>query len=250
MRIYRMLSLTPVLLTCLFAQTPVTGRFWMYGNLTAVVHPHWAVTVMPGLRCEFARDDNGNGEAREVYFYELLAGPTYSFKIKNIILKLPVWYYYMGYPTAGTDDYYYSHNIEFLPTVSYRFEPVTITSRTIFHNTLYASVYGDETEKSGYGLVLRQLIRFDVPVHRGIGVVIGEEPFFGIIEDCEAAPHALGFWEQGFRMNRVYIGAAFRITTGFSLSPQYVFETTYNTDGYLTGTNHYVFLTFACTLKP
>ncbi|MBN2621005.1 hypothetical protein JXB22_07940 [candidate division WOR-3 bacterium] len=248
MRNKLLLLLLLAIVSNLFAQAPVTGRFWTYGNLTTVVHSHWAYTIMPGIRYEFARDDNGN-DAKSVYFYELLTGPVYTFNIRNIAFKLPLWYYYMGFPVSGTEDYYYSHNIELLPTVSYRFDPVIITSRTIFHNTVYASVYDDDADKCGYGLVLRQLVRFDVPMRKGIGLVIGEEPFFGIIEDKEAVPHALGFWEKGFRMNRVYAGLAITVARSLSLSPQYVFETSYGTDGAVTGTNHYFFLTIAYTLK-
>jgi hypothetical protein len=243
----KLLLMLLVMASRLYAQAPVTGRFWTYGNLTMVVHPHWAVIVMPGLRYEFRRNDES--DAHGVYFYELLAGPVYTFKISNSAFKLPLWYYYMGFPVSSTEDYYYSHNIELLPTISYHFDPVTITSRTIFHNTVYASVYADDEDKAGYGLVLRQLVRFDIPIHKGMGVVVGEEPFFGIIEDKDALPHPLGFWEKGFRMNRVYAGLAITIARSLSVSPQYVFETTYGSDGAVSGTNHYFFLTIAYTLK-
>ena len=55
-------------------------------------------------------------------FYEFFTGPIYINKLSdNVTFKLPMWYYYMGFPnTAGQaavrdNNYYYSHNFEFVP---------------------------------------------------------------------------------------------------------------------------------------
>jgi len=245
-RIYRILSLTPLLL---LAQVPVSGRIWTYGNLTAIVHPHWAYTIMPGFRYEFARNGDQGSESKGLYFYEFLSGPVYSVRIHNMTIKIPIWYYYMGFPVQATGEHYFSHNIEFLPVVSYRFKPVIITSRTIFHNTVYASVYSQDNFKNGYGLVLRQLLRLDIPVSKAITITVGEEPFFGIIEDSEAPSHPLGYWEAGFRMNRVYAGLVYRPIPRISISPQHVYESVYDSQGDLSSTNHYLFLTISYTLR-
>jgi hypothetical protein len=232
-----------------FAQTPTSARIWMYGNLTTVMHPNIAYVIMPGFRYEFARDDEMGSEEKGLYFYELLTGPVFGVRLKNSSIKLPLWYYYMDFPVRSSDDHYFSHNIELLPIITLRCKPVVITSRTIFHNTLYASVYGEDTLNSGYGLVLRQLVRLDIPISKAVIATIGEEPFFGIIEDAQAPPHPLGFWERGFRMNRVYIGCIIRPFDRLSVSPQHVYETTYDSEGTLTARNHYFFLTISYTLQ-
>jgi hypothetical protein len=92
-------------------------------------------------------------------------------------------------------------------------------------------------------------MRLDVPVTRKITAIAGEEPFFGVIEDAEAPPHPLGFWEQGFRMNRIYAGFSVRPVKRLSISPQYVYETTYDSEGHVSATNHYFFLTIAYVLQ-
>ena len=232
-----------------FAQTPVAGRLWSYGNITGVINKNLVWVAMPGLRYEFSRHDSLASPTKDLYFIELLTGPTYSFHIKQASIKLPLWYYYMGFPIKAQDRYYYTHNIEFLPIVSYSFHTFTITSRTILHNTVYASVYDTNAQKSGYGLVIRQLIQVNVALSPHMRVTIGEEPFFGVIEDTEAMPHPLGYWQKGFRMNRVYAGFAIKLLSYLTISPYYVYETTYDSEGHLSGTNHYAFIVLSYVFK-
>ncbi len=223
-----------------------TGRFWTYLNVTSLHGPNWALVAMPGLRYEFARsDDPSTLSPKGIYFYEFFAGPVYTLTTGAFTLKLPIWYYYMGFPT--TDDYFYSHNIEFLPILNCRLGRLTLTSRTIFHNTIYASVYGSSELRNGYSMVVRQLLQLSYTVNTCMNLVIADEPFFGVIEDSEAPPSAIGFWPKGFRLNRVYLGFGYKITPQITLSPQYVLETAYD-GGSLTDTNHYFFVTFSYTL--
>ncbi|UCC12748.1 MAG: DUF2490 domain-containing protein, partial [candidate division WOR-3 bacterium] len=227
-----------VLYVLLYAQ-PTTARFWGYANMTAVLTNNWVFVVMPGLRYEFLRDDGMNSPAKKLYFTELLTGPVYTMRHQCITLKLPVWYYYMGFPVSTADDYFYSHNIEFLPIIEYRVNKLKVTSRTIFHNTVYASIYETPALRNGYGLVIRQLFRADYSVSNTVSIMAGEEPFFGVIEDSEAPPHVLGFWPAGFHMNRLYTGCTIQLNRSMTISPQYVFETTYGDDVELAGINHY-----------
>jgi hypothetical protein len=204
---------------------------------------------MPGFRYEFSRKVENNGAARKAYFYELLTGPVYIIKNDPWIFKFPVWYYYMGFPVVLQDDYYFSHNMEFLPTVEFHSSDFTLISRTIFHNTIYASIYEQEKDRKGYGLVVREMIKVSYRLSNNVNLLIAEEPFFGVIEDSEASIHPLGYWQNGFRMNRLYAGCNIRISNHLSLLPQYIFETNYDTDGHLDAVNHYLFLTVAYTLK-
>lgn len=65
----------------------------------------------------------------------------------------------------------------------------------------------------------------------------------------EASPNPIGYWQKGFRMNRIYAGCKFNFTPFLSFSPQYVFETNYDYDGYLSAVNHYAHVTLSYTVK-
>jgi hypothetical protein len=227
-------------LCMVFAQQPVTGRVWSYINCTGILTSRWAYVMMPGFRYEFARDDAQNSDTKKMYFYELLTGPVFITRANRLTIKIPFWYYYMGFPVAGTDNYYYSHNVELLPIIEYRSNRVLFTSRTIFHNTVYASVYETDEMRKGYGLVVRQLFKLEYFLNPGLSVVCAEEPFLGVIEDGQAPAHALGYWQRGFRMNRIYLGMGIKLNQALNISPQYVFETTYGESTELTGINHYL----------
>lgn len=238
-----------LLLTFSFAQYPTTARFWGYANCVGLISKNFTFVVMPGVRYEFKRSDEYDTPAKKMYLYELLTGPVYIIKSNAWIFKFPLWYYYMGFPVSGQDDYFYSHNLEFLPIIEYRFGDFTMCSRTIFHNTIYASVYETSSEKRGYGLVIREMLRFSYRLSENIEILVAAEPFFGVIEDSEAAAHPIGYWQNGFRMNRLYIGSNIRLTKFLSLSPQHIFETNYDTNGHLNGVNHYIFITLSYAVK-
>jgi hypothetical protein len=229
-----------------FADVPSAGRSWTYVNFTTLLSPHWAFVFMPGARFEFNRS---NGSTKDTYFYEWFGGPVYTFKTGAFTVKLPLWYYYMGYPVKSTDSYYFSHNIEFLPIVEYRHNNWTFVNRVIFHNTLYASVYGNEEQRNGYGLVIREMVQASYAVNKQLSVLLADEPFFGVIEDKEAPVSGPGYWAKGFRLNRVYAGVDYKVTPLFSVSPQYILETTYDTNGGITEIDHYLYLTLTYVFK-
>lgn len=229
------------------AASATTGRFWTYFNLAALVSNNWSFVAMPGVRYEFARTDDALLRPRkEFYFYELLIGPTYARTWGRFSMKLPFWYYYMGFPSK--DAYDFSHNIEFLPIFNFRAGKILLTSRTIFHNTVYASVYETPELRKGYSLVIRQYFEMAYGLNQRLSLQLADEPFFGVLEDSEAPPSAIGFWPTGFRLNRIYAGLKFQVTPYFSLAPLYVFETAYD-EGRVTDTNHYIFLSFNYLLK-
>lgn len=242
-----------VLILCMTLMLPnsgiasTTGRFWSYFNLTSLVSQKWALVTMPGLRYEFARSDDPNMlPAKGVYFYEFFVGPVFTTTSGAFTFKLPVWYYHMGFPSD--DSYFYSHNIEILPILSYCLDRTTLTSRTIFHNTIYASVYETPEIRNGYSLVVRQLLQIAYKIDERATIILADEPFFGAIKDAEAMPNPIGFWPSGFRLNRIYAGLQYSIGPRMTISPQYVFETAYD-EGAVTDVNHYLFVTFSYVLK-
>lgn len=238
-----------IILLCLPAigNAAATGRLWSYFNLTSLVSPNWAIIAMPGMRYEFARsDDPSMLPAKGVYFYELFVGPVFTKNHGAFTFKLPLWYYYMGFPSTGT--YSYSHNIEVLPILSYRFGKTTLTSRTIFHNTIYASVYDTSYQRTGYSLVVRQMLQIAHEIDERATLILADEPFFGVIADKQATPSPIGFWPKGFRLNRVYAGLQYRLTPRITVSPQYVLETVHD-EGTVTDVNQYLFVTISYVLK-
>jgi len=90
------------------------------------------------------------------------------------------------------------------------------------------------------------------------GVSLGDEPFFGLIEDSgtknlvnadgkKTGYHPYGYWRQGFRLNRIYLGVDYKVLPTLLVSPMYVFETNMNPlDSYdVTSNAHYLFVTFS-----
>jgi hypothetical protein len=224
---------------------PQTARMWVYGNATTLLSPHWAMVLMPGVRYELGRTE---GTTKGHYMTELFFGPTYIYRWGALSAKFSLWYYYMGYPVFAQDEYYQSQNIEFVPAIEYSRNRWTFTFRNIFHNTVYASVYAADSQRHGYGLVLRNLLQAKYQLAERWGLIIADEPFWGLVENGEAPAHPLGFWAQGFRMNRVYAGVEYR-SQEFSLIPQYIYETTFNDQHELTESGHYLFFTLQYLIK-
>jgi hypothetical protein len=239
------------------AESVKTARAWVYLSGTVVATPWLAFTAMPGVRYEVSRS---RGDAVNYYMNELFVGPSLIHKTGPVTLKLGTWYYYTGYPNsvstpAGAEpSYHYQHSFELIPTVDYKAGDFTFTSRTIFHNTFYASAYKTPTANHapGFGTVIRELVQAKYDVSKLIGLIAADEPFFGVIEDSDTKDmklNAIGFWKSGFRMNRVYLGVELRPVAGLSLLPEYVFETLNGEDGTVIVSSHYLFLTAAFTYK-
>jgi hypothetical protein len=245
------------------------ARLWFYGNYTAAFTPNWSFTVMPGVRFELARwGKDGLPEAKYNYMYELFAGPNYLRRFGDLTVKGSVWYYYTGYPlrkeaisaTATDDKYYASHHVEVIPSVDYKIGRFSIMDRVILHNTVYSdySAYTTSSQKNGYGLVLRELVQARFAINDRLGISVGDEPFFGLIEDsgtknlvdangAKIGYHPYGYWRQGLRLNRIYLGVDYKVLPTLLVSPMYVFETNMNPkDSYDVASNaHYLFVTFS-----
>jgi hypothetical protein len=232
---------------CHAKDTPTEGRTWWYASATGILGKHWGYTVMPGMRHEFS---DSAGDSGGVVMYELFTGPVFITKLGPVSFKLPLWYYYMGFPIKEKDDYFSSHNLELVPIFSYGRGNWEFLSRTIFHNKLYAdnSVFTTDSQRQGYSLLIRQMLRVGYKVAPKLTVHVADELFVGLVEDSETSDLAKGepFFEKGgFSMNRVYVGAGYGIGGGSSVIPQYILETHHDPDNgsELTKVRHYLFVT-------
>lgn len=229
------------------AETPHSGRLWLYLSGTAQLTPEWGLTLMPGIRYEFSR--TAGGPERQHYLDEVLVGPTWSRSFGDLSLRVALWYYFIGYPPAQGGGYPLTHNLELIPAVAYRWGDLTLSYRAIFHNTLYASIY-DRGERWGLGTVMRNLVQVRYQMTPSSAVLLGTEPWFGILENGGTPHHPAGYWKRGFRLNRINAGFDMKLARGFSLSPQYVLETAVDAQGKLAEIGHHIFLTAAYTWSP
>ncbi|MDD5066990.1 MAG: DUF2490 domain-containing protein [bacterium] len=237
--------------------TPTTGRTWEYLNATALLSPSLAFVVMAGHRYEFNRIDDPKVKFKETFLWELFVGPVYIMKCGDIKIKLPLWYYYMGFPTDGknrpnkTDTYYLSHNIDFLPTVEYKMDKLTLINRIILHNTIFANVYKTDKERSGFSMLIREMVAVNYALTPSLIAILGEEIFYGAVNDKETKPSGAGFNKIGLVNNRVYAGFNYVFSPALSLSPQYVYEAAFNPDldTKVIEKEHYIFITLNYTLK-
>ena len=234
------------------------GRVWIDQNFVLAFSPNWSLTTMPGARVEYARSREGKAGMQ---FIELFFGPNYTHKTGNWTFKGSLWYYYMGYPQRGrevpnkptTNDcsaapmgsspnctslYNFSHNLEIIPSVEYRWGRWSIYDRMIFHNTIYADVYSTPTatlsvsdQRLGWGTVLRELVQGRFAVNDRLGVSLMDEVFIGIKEDGDTSKIAdgkgylpTGYWKRGFRANRIYLGIDYKVAPNFILAPMYMVE--------------------------
>ncbi len=237
--------------------TTYTGRTWEYFNFTALLSPNWAFVVMPGHRYEYYRSNDQ--EEKGTFFYELFAGPVYIQKFNDFTLKLPLWYYYMGFPVETgkfEGKYFYSHNIEFLPIVEYTTGKLKLTNRVIFHNKVYAknALYETRSQREGFSMLIRELFRVTYSVSEKFFVTIADELFFGVIEDEQTSQLPTGepfYAKKGFNKNRLYAGFGYKFTPFVSFVPQYVYETNYDPDDdhKLTEIEHYAQFTLNYVLK-
>jgi hypothetical protein len=242
------------------ADTPTKqeGRVWIDQNFVLAFSPEWSLTTMPGARVEFARSREGKGGMQ---FLEFFFGPNYTYRTGNWTIKGSLWYYYMGYPQRGrtkdspaadncstkplddtkslycTSTYNFSHNLEIIPAAEYRWGRWSIYDRVIFHNTFYADVYSSANaatasvpdQRLGWGTVLRELLQGRFAVTDRLGVSLADELFLGIIEDGDTkhVPNGYtptGYWKQGLRYNRTYLGFDYKVTPNFTIAPMYMVE--------------------------
>lgn len=237
-----LLALALPLLAAPAAAAPQTGRAWVYGAYNLQFSPNWGFTAMPGIRFEYART---GAPTREHYLDELFLGPNFGTRFLDGALgfRLSLWYYFIGYPSATSSRYPVSHNVELIPTVDYRLGALNLSYRIIFHNTVYASVY-DSGKRGGFGTVMRNLVMAKYAIADNLTLAVGDEPWFGIIENGGTPYSSAGYWKQGFRLNRLYAGVDWK-AGALTVSPQYVLESTVDNSGKLAETGHYLFLTVA-----
>ena len=152
--------------------------------------------------------------------------------------------------TACAPTYNFSHNLEIIPAAEYRIGRWSIYDRVILHNTFYADVYStDRTadlglsisdQRWGWGTVLRELIQGRYALTERLGVLLADELFFGIIEDSDTRKlyslakdgtthvpsgyNAPGYWKDGLRYNRTYVGIDFKVTPVLTVAPMYMLE--------------------------
>jgi hypothetical protein len=240
------------------APTKQEGRVWLDTNMLLVLSPNWSLTVMPGARGEFARSREGKAG---LHFLELFFGPNYTYKTGNFTIKGSLWYYYMGYPQRGRDTespatvcsglidnqkggvycgslYNFSHNIEIIPSIEYRFGRWSLFDRVILHNTFYADYYSTPAgtksisdQRWGWGTVLRELLQIRYALNDRAGVFASDEIFLGMIEDGDTRGIAnnggyspLGYWKRGLRYNRTYLGFDYKVTPNLTVAPSYMIE--------------------------
>ena len=249
------------------AAVPTYHRTWTYLNCTLLLSPNWAWTIMPGHRYEFFDDTQVDDEGRGNQFYEFFTGPIFITKLNdNVTFKLPIWYYYMGFPniaqkpaTRRDNDYFYSHNLEVVPIFEVRLGSLTIANRIILHNKLYANnaVYTEEAQRRGWSLLMREMVTLTYSLTDSFALTMGDEVFIGLVEDRgtnEIRGAAIGepFFEQnGFSMNRFYAGFIYKFTPFVNVVPQYILETLHNpSDDYeFYKKGHYLFVTINYALK-
>ena len=252
------------------AAVPTYHRTWTYLNCTLLLSPNWAWTIMPGHRYEFFDNTQVDDEGRGNQFYEFFTGPVFITKLNdNVTFKLPVWYYYMGFPNipggrSGRDnDYYYSHNLEIVPIFEIRLGSLVVANRIILHNKFYANNanYTEEAQRRGWSMLLREMVTLTYNISPNFALTLGDEVFFGMIEDrgTNNITNSKGvrlvgeprFEGSGFSMNRFYAGFILRYDQFINIVPQYILETNHQTtDDYeLMSKGHYLFVTINYTIK-
>lgn len=269
------------------------GRVWIYQPLVLAFSPNWSLTSMPGGRVEFFRTREGKAGFQ---FLEYFFGPNYTYKSGNFTFKGSLHYYYMGYPNRGREienqnppgsgvmtcpgtiagssncasAYNASHNIEIIPSIEYRTGKWSFYDRVILHNTFYADTYSSpaggksvEDQRWGLGTVLRNLMQVRYAVTDRLGVILSDEPFFGIIEDGDtrglldaknnpgAGYKPAGYWKRGYRLNRTYVGIDYKVTPSVTVTPMYMVEVMSSpTEGSdVTDISHNLFMTVSFVAK-
>jgi hypothetical protein len=243
------------------ADPPQTARTWLYASLTAGLSPSLSFTVMPGLRFEMARS---GAEAKRLYMLELFLGPNFTARVGRLTFKCSLWYYFTGYPSWGIDPvtsshgygaFTYGHNLEVVPTFEVRLGRWLLLDRIILHSIVYSDVYGKPSLDTGYSLVMRNLVQVRYAATERLGLLLGDEPFIGLIEDSDTRnlPKGYdprGFWKQGIRLNRIYTGVDLKVAPSLTVTAMYMLEHLLTSDRTeLKETGHYLFVTLSFALK-
>lgn len=245
------------------AAVPTYHRTWTYLNCTLLISPNWAWTIMPGHRYEFFDSNQVDDEGRGNQFYEFFTGPIFITKLNdNVTFKLPLWYYYMGFPntggtTSGRDNnYFYSHNFEVVPIFEVRMGSFMFANRIILHNKFYANnnLYSNSAQRRGWSMLLREMVTVTYNLAPSFALTMSDEVFVGMVEDRGTPDPARGepyFEKNGFSMNRFYAGFIYRFDQFINVVPQYILESNHDPrDNYeLASKGHYFYLTINYTIK-
>jgi hypothetical protein len=145
-------------------------------------------------------------------------------------------------PSNCLSTYSFSHNLEIIPAVEYRLGRWSFYDRIIFHNTFYADTYNADiatstlnldvgSQRWGWGTVLREMLQARYALTDRLGILLADELFFGIAEDSDTSKIAggkgyipSGYWKNGFRYNRTYVGIDFKVTPALTVAPMYFLE--------------------------
>lgn len=238
------------------------GRVWIDQNFVLAFSPEWSWTTMPGARVEFARSRESKAGVHffELFFGPNYTHRWGNFTLKASLWYYYMGYPgrdrlkevapYDGTQmacssgvvedTCHTSLYNFSHNLEIVPSGEYRFGRWSIYDRVIFHNTFYADVYSapDTTRnlsvddlRWGWGTVLRELLQVRYALTDRMGVFLSDELFFGILEDGDTSGMAknkgytpTGYWKNGLRYNRTYLGFDYKVAPNFTIAPMYMVE--------------------------
>jgi hypothetical protein len=240
------------------------GRVWIDQNFLLAFTPNWSLTTMPGARVEFARTREGSAGMQfiELFFGPNYTYKTGNFTLKASLWYYYMGYPQRGRlkeqsPYTGTEacstaaiapstyctsTYNASHNIEIVPAAEYRFGRWSIYDRLIAHNTFYADVYSTATptlsvsdQRWGWGTVLRELLQVRYALTDRLGVSLADEVFLGVLEDSDTSSmkasngtptgfNPMGYWKQGLRYNRTYLGIDYKVTPNFTITPMYMVE--------------------------
>jgi hypothetical protein len=170
-------------------------------------------------------------------------------------------------PTNCQSTYTFEHNLEIIPTAEYRIGRWSIFDRVIFHNTFYSDAYNTpqtslglsvNDQRWGWGTVLRELLQGRYALTDRLGVLLADEVFFGIAEDSDTSKIAngggfksTGYWKDGFRQNRTYVGIDFKVTPTLTVAPMYMLELDANpTDSSdITDVSHNLFIVVTYVAK-
>ena len=238
-----LLALSALALARPASAAPQDGRFWFYGAGNLQLSPSWSLSLIPGMRYEMARTE---GPAKGHYLDELFFGPTWSARAGDFGFSVSAWYYFLGFPRPGL--YPLAHNLELVPTADWRYGPLDLSLRVILHNAFYASVY-PAGRRFGLGTVMRDLLQARYAVAHGLSLLLGVEPWFGLVENPGTPFDPAGYWQAGLRLNRFNAGLDFRLEGGLSVTPQYLFETVFDARGNPAEIGHYAFVTVGYSFK-
>ncbi len=226
------------------APTASTGRTYFQGNFNAAFTPNLALSILPATRYEYTRTP---GESTGHYQDEFFVGPTVNYAFGDFTLKGSLWYYLTSsYAPSGNTR---TQNVELIPTLEYRTGPWRFSERLMFHNILHSTAYKTSTERNGYSLALRSLTQVRRALSPEWGVSAAVEPFLGLVEDGEApVNNSGGFWGEGLRLNRIYLGFDWRAAPNLTVAPQYIMETVHSDDEGVMAVHHYLYVTLSYTL--